>query len=245
MTGILAHRGFSGKYPENTMLAFKKAAELDIAGFETDVQMTKDGVLVITHDEEISRVSNGKGYIKDMTLKELKELDFRNGMEEFALDDDTRIPTLEEFFDWFKDTNFLINIELKSSMIRYEGMVHKTMEMIKAYDLVDRVIISSFNHRDVVLAKELVPEIKCGFLTWSLFLNPGKYTKSYGIDFYHPDFNAMDDEDFDDCKENGIGILPYTVDEIFDMKKLVDKEVLYIITNYPDRAVGLIGGNHA
>ena len=98
MTGILAHRGFSGKYPENTMLAFKKAAELDIAGFETDVQMTKDGVLVITHDEEISRVSNGKGYIKDMTLKELKELDFRNGMEEFALDDDTRIPTLGGIF---------------------------------------------------------------------------------------------------------------------------------------------------
>lgn len=245
MTGILAHRGFSGKYPENTMLAFKKAAELDIAGFETDVQMTKDGVLVITHDEEISRVSNGKGYIKDMTLKELKELDFRNGMEEFALDDDTSIPTLEEFFDWFKDTKFLINIELKSSMIRYNGMVHKTMEMIKAYDLVDRVIISSFNHRDVVLAKELVPEIKCGFLTWSLFLNPGKYTKYYGIDYYHPDFNAMDDEDFKDCKENGIGILPYTVDEIYDMKKLVDKEVLYIITNYPDRAVELIGGNHA
>lgn len=162
MTGIFAHRGFSGKYPENTMLAFKKAAELDIAGFETDVQMTK----VITHDEEISRVSNGKGYIKDMTLKELKDLDFRNGMEEFVLDDDTRIPTLKEFFDWFKDTNFLINIELKSSMIRYEGMVHKTMEMIKDYNLVDRVIISSFNHRDVVLAKELVPEIKCGFLTW-------------------------------------------------------------------------------
>lgn len=245
MTGILAHRGFSGKYPENTMLAFKKAAELDIAGFETDVQMTKDGVLVITHDEEISRVSNGKGYVKDLTLRELKELDFRNGMEEFDLDDDTRIPTLEEFFDWFKDTEFLINIELKSSMIRYEGMVEKTMEMIKTYDIVDRVIISSFNHRDVVLAKELVPEIKCGFLTWSLFLNPGRYTKAYGIDYYHPDFNAMDDEDFIDCKENDIKILPYTVDEIEDMKNLVDKDVLYIITNYPDRAVDLIGGAHA
>lgn len=92
-------------------------------------------------------------------------------------------------------------------------MVHKTMEMIKDYDLVDRVIISSFNHRDVVLAKELVPEIKCGFLTWPLFLNPAKYTKSYGIDYYYPDFNTMDDEDFEDCKANGIVILPYTVDE--------------------------------
>lgn len=244
MTGILAHRGFSGKYPENTMLAFKKAAELDIEGFETDVQMTKDGVLVLTHDEEISRVSNGEGFVKDLTLEDLKALDFRCGMDEFELNDDTRIPTLEEFFTWFKDTDLLINIELKSSMIRYEGMVYKTMKMIEEFDLVDRVIISSFNHRDVLNAKELMPEIKCGFLTWSLFLNPGVYTSKYGIDYYHPDFNAMDDEDFKDCHENGIGILPYTVDEKEDMRKLVDKNVLYIITNYPDRAMEVIGARH-
>lgn len=244
MTQILAHRGFSSKFPENTMLAFKEAAKLDIAGFETDVQMTKDGILVLSHDEEISRVSNGSGYIKDMSLEELKKLDFRNGMTNYELNEDTKIPTLREFFDWFSSTNLLINIELKSSMIRYENMVEKTIDMIKEYDLVDRVIISSFNHRDVVKAKSLLSDIKCGFLTWSLFLNPGRYTKSYGIDYYHPDFNAMDDEDFEDCKKENIEILPYTVDKKEDINRMLDKEVLFIITNVPDLALKVLGERH-
>ncbi|MGE9994297.1 glycerophosphodiester phosphodiesterase [Peptoniphilaceae bacterium SGI.137] len=241
MTQILAHRGLSARFPENTMLAFKEAGKLDVAGFETDVQMTRDGVLVITHDEEISRTSNGRGYIKDFTLKELKTLDFRNGMNQYELNEDTRIPTLEEFFEWFQNTDKIINLELKSSMIRYEGMVEKTMDMIQKFDLVNRVIISSFNHRDVVKAKKLIPEIQCGFLTWSVILNPGKYTRAYGIDYYHPDFHAMDDEDFEDCRKEGIAVNPYTVDEKKDIERMLEKKVLYLITNVADFALEMLG----
>lgn len=244
MTGILAHRGFSALYPENTMLAFKEAANFDIVGFETDVQMSKDGVLVICHDEEISRVSNGQGFVKDFTFEELRKLDFRNGMDQYELDEDTRIPSLEEFFEWFKETNFIINIELKSSQERYDGMVEKTLDMVKKYGLVDRVIMSSFNHRDIIKCKGLIPEIKCGFLTWSVFLKPGSYTASYGIDYYHPDYNSIDDEDYEDCKKNNIDVNPYTIDDKEKMKELVDKGVLYIITNRPDLGVEVVGGKN-
>lgn len=176
-----------------------------------------------------------------MTLAELKELDFRNGMEDYNLDDDTRIPTLEEFFDWFVETDLLINLELKTSMYRYQGLVEKVIDMVKKYDLVDRVIISSFNHRDVVLAKEICPEIKCGFLTYSVFYDPAIYTKDHGIDYYHPDFNAMDKEDWDQCNEYGIGTLPYTIDDPDDMKKMVEEKVKYIITNDAQTAVKVLG----
>ena len=73
---IFAHRGNSSVYPENTMAAFRSALSVGAEGIETDVHLTKDGILVITHDEEISRVSDGKGQVKDMTLEELQRYDF-------------------------------------------------------------------------------------------------------------------------------------------------------------------------
>ena len=72
---IFAHRGFSGLYPENTMLAFRKAAEVGCDGIELDVQLTKDGVIVIMHDETIDRTTNGKGNLRDYTYEELCAFD--------------------------------------------------------------------------------------------------------------------------------------------------------------------------
>ena len=74
MTKNFAHRGFSGKYPENTLLAFSKAIEEGVDGIENDVHLTKDGVLVVMHDELVDRTTNGKGYIKDKTYEELAQL---------------------------------------------------------------------------------------------------------------------------------------------------------------------------
>lgn len=71
----MLHRGFSGKYPENTLLAFSKAIEEGVDGIENDVHLTKDGVLVVMHDELVDRTTNGKGYIKDKTYEELAQLD--------------------------------------------------------------------------------------------------------------------------------------------------------------------------
>jgi len=104
---IWAHRGASGYAPENTLLAFKKAIELGANGIELDVQMTKDGELVVCHDETIDRTSNGSGWIKDMTLAELKSLDFSCGQKDFA---GVTIPTMREVFELLAPTGFIINI---------------------------------------------------------------------------------------------------------------------------------------
>jgi glycerophosphoryl diester phosphodiesterase len=126
---VLGHRGYSAKYPENTLLAFKKAIEAGADGVELDVWLTKDGEVVVIHDETVDRVSNGTGKVKEMTLDELKALDFGNG---------EKIPTLEEVFEALPG-DVVINIEIKDI-----DAVEKTAKIISENNL-ERVLVSSFN----------------------------------------------------------------------------------------------------
>ena len=113
MTQIWAHRGASGYCPENTIEAFEKAIEMNSDGIELDVQLTKDGQIVVCHDELIDRVSNHKGFLKDFTYEELASFNFNNKMDEkypFC-----KIPLLSEVLEMIKPTKLVLNIELKTS----------------------------------------------------------------------------------------------------------------------------------
>ena len=102
---VAAHRGFKDKYPENTLLAFKRALDLEVDQIETDVRITKDKVLVLIHDEKLDRTTNGKGKVSEYTFEELRKLDAGNG---------EKIPTLEELFELVKDHPTLtLDLELK------------------------------------------------------------------------------------------------------------------------------------
>lgn len=241
MTQILAHRGYSKCYPENTMLAFKKAATFPIAGFELDVHLTKDGVPVICHDEDIARTSNGKGLTKDMTFEELKGYSFSNGMtfEDIPVED-LSMPSLEEFFDWFAQGRLIVNIELKTNIFTYPGIEEKLVDMVKAYGLEKRVIFSSFNHHTIERVQGL-SSIPCGFLNDSGLLKPGAYCKERGVAYYHPNYLSLEAEDFDDLKAHGIGLNPYTVDDEKVMRYLKDKGATYIITNDVEKACRVLG----
>ena len=140
---VFAHRGFSGKYPENTMLAFKKAAEVGCYGIELDVQLTKDDEIVIMHDETIDRTTSGTGYIRDYMYRELCLVDCYGKFEgEYEFQ---RIPTLREYLTWVKDTGLVTNIELKNSVYYYEHLEEKVIDMVREFGMEDRVIFSSFN----------------------------------------------------------------------------------------------------
>ena len=107
------HRGFSGKYPENTMLAFEKAIEVGADGIELDVQLTKDGEIVVIHDETIDRTTDGKGYVVDYTYEELSKFDasyIYRGKMGF-----NKIPTLKEYFELIKDLDFITRHRCKGS----------------------------------------------------------------------------------------------------------------------------------
>lgn len=227
-----AHRGFSGKYPENTLLAFQKAIEAQADGIELDVQLTKDGEIVIIHDEFIDRTTNGKGLVIDYTYDELKKFDASyvyTGKFGF-----NKIPTLREYFNLIKETNIITNIELKTGIFEYVGIEEKVFNLIKEFKLEDRVIISSFNHYSVLRMKALAPKIKCGFLTETWILNPGKYTKDNCIECYHPHFAILTPDIVKSLKTFGIEINTWTVNKEDEIRDLISKKVDILIGNFPD-----------
>lgn len=232
MSKNFAHRGFSGKYPENTMLAFKKAIEIGVDGIELDVQLTKDNVVVIIHDETIDRTTNGKGEVVNYAYKELEKFDasyIYTG--QYGIN---KIPTLDEYLKYVKDLDIVTNIELKNSINEYEGLEELVLELIRKYNLEKKVIISSFNHYSVVKMKKLAPELKCGFLCEDTILNPGKYCKENGVECFHPRYKVLSLERIEELRKNGIEINTWTVNKKEDIKDLIDKEIDIIIGNYPD-----------
>lgn len=142
---VFAHRGFSGRYPQNTMLAFQKALESGCDGIELDVQLTKDGEVVIIHDEYLDDLTDFTGNVRDYTLGELKSCNAGGKWQEtYGFQP---IPTFEEYCEWASGNSLITNVEIKSSVYYYEELEKKTMELIERFGLKERIIISSFNHR--------------------------------------------------------------------------------------------------
>lgn len=235
----IAHRGFSGKYPENTMIAFQKAVEVGCDGVETDVHITKDGAIVICHDERVDRTTDGKGFIKDLTYNEIKKL--YAGIKFGAEFQNSRIPDIDEFLDYFKDKNLLINIELKNGIINYENLEKRVIEKIYEYKLQDKVILSSFNHYSMKKVKDIDSNIKTGLLYAANLYNAEEYAEKVGADALHPYFpSVMDRNIVDNIKKSGIAINAFTVNEEKHMRILMELGIDGIITNYPDALANLL-----
>jgi len=227
-----AHRGFSGKYPENTMLAFEKAYEAGCDGIELDVHFSKDRELVIIHDELVDRTTDGHGLVGDFSLKELKQLDAAaNFPGEVGKHE---IPTLQEYLSWVKDLPIATNIELKTGVYTYPGIEEKVLEMVDEFGLREKTIISSFNHYSVMKMKKLAPDIVCGFLEESWIIGMTAYCHSHGIEGVHPIFNAVDEKYMQDAAKHGIKVNVWTVNEEADIRRMAELGVDIIIGNYPD-----------
>lgn len=234
-----AHRGYSGKYPENTMLAFEKALETGCAAIEMDVHLARDGVVVIAHDESLGRTTSGRGYIRDYTAEELKAFKANAG---FWLDcPDQHISTLREYFERVESTSVITNIELKNTGWYYAGMEQAVIALVQEFGLESRVIFSSYNHASMLLCHQLAPEIKTGLLTGEpLIENVAEYVKSCGAAYLHPWFGTVDDALIESCHKAGVGLNVYTVDAPKDIQWLVRHGVDGIISNQPQLCQKLI-----
>lgn len=158
---VFGHRGIKAFCPENTMISFQKAIEAGVDGIEMDINMTKDGHLVVIHDTSVNRTTNGSGLVQDISLKELKELDAGS---HFSTDfKNEKIPTFEEFLDLVKDKNILLNVEIKDYRL---NVVDKTIKMLEDYKLTDRYVITSFS-ADVTTYAHKSYKVKVqGFPKW-------------------------------------------------------------------------------
>lgn len=234
MTEIFAHRGASGYAPENTLEAFRLAMEQGADGIELDVHLTKDGEVVVIHDETLNRTSDGQGKVRDYTLEELKKFSFHNHMEKYQ---GVQIPTLKEALNLVKNSRIKVNIELKTGIYWYEGIEEKTMDIVKTMGMEDRVIYSSFNHYSIQKVLEQNSDAETAYLFSDVPLNMEKYAKDTGVKGLHPAVYHLKMADFlETYMKSGLKVRVWTVNNKEDMKMFIDAGVDAIITNYPDLA---------
>ncbi|MBK8902578.1 MAG: glycerophosphodiester phosphodiesterase [Anaerolineaceae bacterium] len=254
---LLAHRGFSGRFPENTMLAFAEAAALPIDGLEMDIYATRDDVLVISHDDRVSRTTNGNGRIQSYSLAELKKLD---AGYRFTLDNGRTfpfrgkgltIPTLEEVLVRF--TDLWLNVDIKQ---HEPWMVTLFCDLIKRHNAVDRLCVGSFSNETVGQFRQVCPDVVSlatrseikELYAWHLvrmerFFAKGGHAmqippqeKKFGFTFEmaSPRFVQA-------AHEHGMAVHLWTVNDAAEMSRYVDMGVDGLITNFPDRAVEVLG----
>lgn len=188
---IWAHRGCSQMYPENTLLAFEKAAAIKgLEGIELDIQLTKDGELVVIHDERVDRTTEGTGFVRDYTLTELKRLHIYADVNPGQ-----RIPTMQDTLDLLEPVmrkGLRLNIELKNSVYPYEGMEEKIVELIERYGLQENVVYSSFRAASLEKLHRIEPQAEIGILDARVSDCLYKLKGGCGARALHPYWKAVD-----------------------------------------------------
>jgi len=232
-TLIVAHRGLSSLYPENTLISFKKAVELGVDMIELDVHWTKDRELVVIHDSSINRTTDGKGKVNQLTLKELREYSAgRWFSEEF---EEEKIPTLQEVFE-LVDKKTKLQIEIKQP-----GIEKSLIDLIEEHKILNNVLCGSFNLKSIIEVRKLNPLIPTLFITSSFDLEKmKKVLLTEGINMVAIDFNGLSLSLLRACHSYGFVVDAWTVNEEKKMKEFLEMGVDLITTNYAQRLKKLL-----
>ena len=233
MAHIFAHRGSAGTHPENTMASFMEAARVQADGIELDVQLSKDGVVVVIHDETVNRTTDGTGWVAQMTYRQLRKLNANYKFKQYGF---CPIPSLQEVLEWAQNASLLINIELKNNLVPYERLEEKTIELVERYSLASRVIFSSFNHESMAKCRDLAPRIETALLYMEKLHEPWRYAHALRALALHPYHPTVDRAFVELAHANDLLVRPFTINKEEQMKKMFQYEVDGIFTDFPERA---------
>lgn len=225
---IYAHRGASDQYPENTMLAFTQAIEKGADGIEADVQLSKDGICVLIHDETIDRTSNGMGWVKDYTYRELLEFEFNNGKD---VEEWVKIPNLEQLLALAKEKKIPLILDLKTDCIEYVGLEEKVYGLVKKYGLLDHVIFSSSNMETLTKLKQIDSTIQAGYVFERRFEDNAIKARHYKIEYLHPRYSMLTDKIIKKALENGLKLNVWTPNKDENLEMVIGYGVNMCITN--------------
>jgi glycerophosphoryl diester phosphodiesterase len=229
-----AHRGASHEAPENTLAAFLLALELGADGIELDVQLSRDGEIVVIHDFALETTTDGHGLVRDRTLAELKELDAGGKFDPaFA---GQQIPTLQEVIEAV-GRHLKLNIELKADGLHDDGLVAAVVRLIEETHLLDRVVVSSFNPMALRRVRQLNPWIPIGLLyspDMAFYLRRAWMRHLIRPEALHPHHSMIDDRYMRWAQGQGYRVHTWTVDDPGTMWQLMRQKVDLIITNRPD-----------
>jgi len=224
-----AHRGASEYAPENTFLSFYYGITMGANGIETDVQLTKDGVPVLFHDPTLSRMTGVKGNVADFTLSELKELWVtKNGLKD-------KIVTFEDFLIHFGCHDLTFAIELKS-----KGTALPTAELLRKYNLKDKVIVTSFMYDELVAFKKLAPEFMTGYLAMKVDEETLDNMKKDGIEELCPESYLINEETCAKWHGLGFNVRAWGIYNTDLMKAVYFAGADGMTVNFPDKLTELI-----
>jgi len=225
MIEVTGHRGAAGLEPENTLRSIRKAIELGVDRVEIDIRVTKDGYLVVIHDEKVDRTTNGHGYVKDLTFNELRRLDAGKG---------ERIPTLEEVLGLTKG-KVTLQVELKA-----REATEPTVRLIERNDAEREVIITSFMHELLRRVHDLNPTLRTGALFFDAQGDICQRALDVHSEAIHVYYRNVDSKLIEDAHREGLKVAVWNPDELEDMKKMISLGVDVIGTNRPDILLNLL-----
>lgn len=231
----IAHRGASGNFPENTVCAFRAAIDAGAEMCELDVQLSRDGAIVVIHDETVERTTDGKGEVAELTLEELKRLDAGAKFKGGAVKGE-RIPTLDEVFSATSGKCGL-NIELKAG-----GLEHQVAQIMQARNALADSIVSSFDWEYLKNIQQLHFNIRVGLLAEEKPVDLMMNAVAMRAHSINPRWDMVTSDLCKAAHERGLKVYTWTVDADARMRALIACGVDGIMTNYPERLRKVVGG---
>lgn len=225
MIRVTGHRGAAGLEPENTLRSIRKAIELGVDRVEIDVHLTKDGEIVVIHDEKVDRTTDGHGYVRELTFKDLRKLDAGKG---------ERIPTLREVLNLTMG-RAILQVELKG-----EGTAEPVVRLIEKMGAENWVVVTSFHPEMLKRVRELDPTISTGLLMFKPENDPCQKALEVGAKGIHINFRYVDKKLVEDAHRRGLKVCVWNPDTKEDMAKMIELGVDVIGSNRPDILINLL-----
>ncbi len=237
---VVAHRGFSGSAPENTLAAFQKAVEAGADAIELDVRLSADGEIVVIHDDALDRTTNGKGKVAAYSLLELKRLDAGSWFgTQFSGE---RIPTLKEVLELTKGRS-LLNIELKSGgpgSYAITDLADRSLQAVQQAGMLHQVLFSSFDPSGLERIQQRNPAIPTALVLNQLWTFPRDVTGGKSFTMLNGRKSVVNSVNISRAHQEGIKIMVWTLNDEKEMEEFIALGVDGIITNYPDRLIALL-----
>lgn len=224
---VMGHRGAAGIEPENTMRSFEKAVALGVDWIEMDVHLTKDGHLVVIHDDRVDRTTNGRGLVHEMTLKEIQTLDAGKG---------ERVPLLREILSAFRDRPVKMQVELKA-----EGTAQAVVDLLEKMGLVGKVRLTCGNLARLCEVKRLNPDVETGAIFGKPTTDCCEQTKAVGAVALGIEFHHMNAYWVQKAHSMGLQVTPWCPDTPEDLRAMIALQPDRICTNRPDILLQLLG----
>ncbi|MBC7999845.1 MAG: glycerophosphodiester phosphodiesterase [Leptolyngbya sp.] len=227
---VYAHRGGSKWAPENSMAAFRKCVDNGVYGIELDIQQCKSGELVVIHDEDLKRTTDGVGFVKDKTFAEISKLDSGSWFDKQYKDE--KIPQLSDVLKLL-DGKVVLNIEIKNTPIAYPGIEDELLKVLKDYPHPQTIIISSFDHEVLKRLHDKSSKYAIALLGDPILCDVGNYAKQMGATAWHPYYGSMRKDVIDAAHKGSLKVNVWTPNQESEWQSLVSQGVDGIVTDDP------------